>query len=285
MSISGNGTTGNLTLTGTTPMLQADSITNSAGTGAPSFPNGFGMGTNVVLSTGSNVSVTSSATQVVIASGTAQTLTLPAAASFPGRTITFKKTAATGSVTVSRAGADSIDGAYTSYKLFSQYSYLTFVSDGVSIWYMTSKPLTAILSAYLSAATGAFTSGTTQTLVVDTTVIDQGASLSSNRFTPQNPGKFLVNWQAQLTCSVSGDLAATSSWGIYKNGSISTYLTGFEWNTDNNLRFFGLRGSGIITANGTSDIFDIRGRTDTYSGTWGFSGASYNCYIDVTQVE
>ena len=65
MSIAGNGTTGNLTLTGSAPKLQADSITNSAGTGAVSFPNGvsFASALNTLTDANQTLTTTSSAVQ------------------------------------------------------------------------------------------------------------------------------------------------------------------------------------------------------------------------------
>lgn len=69
------------------------------------------------------------------ASGGAFTVTLPAANSRKGLVLEIKKTdASANAVTVTRAGADTIQGA-TTVSLASQYSTCTIFSDGTSVWY------------------------------------------------------------------------------------------------------------------------------------------------------
>ena len=66
------------------------------------------------------------------------TVTLPAAATFPGRVLTFKDAAGysdVNAITVQRAGSDTIDGVNTSLSIPNPAGWLTFVSDGVSSWY------------------------------------------------------------------------------------------------------------------------------------------------------
>lgn len=67
---------------------------------------------------------------------TAFTVTLPSAASYPGRRLVIKDYgggAAARNITVSRAGSDTIDGA-TTQTISTNYGCLTLVSDGASVW-------------------------------------------------------------------------------------------------------------------------------------------------------
>lgn len=69
------------------------------------------------------------------ASGAANTVTLPAASNQKGRYLVIVKTDSTANaVTVSRTGTDTIEGA-TTKSLAAQYSKITLVSDGTSVWY------------------------------------------------------------------------------------------------------------------------------------------------------
>jgi len=72
------------------------------------------------------------------------TATLPLAAlAGKGSEKVFKKTdASANDFTVSRAGADTIDGATTKV-LGAQYDYLRLVSDGVSKWHVIGAVLNA----------------------------------------------------------------------------------------------------------------------------------------------
>lgn len=74
--------------------------------------------------------------------GAAFTATLPLAAAVrPGKEIVFKKTdASANDFTVSRAGADTLDGATTKV-LGAQYDYMRVVSDGVSKWHIIGSVL------------------------------------------------------------------------------------------------------------------------------------------------
>ncbi len=72
--------------------------------------------------------------------GGAYAVTLPLAASVaPGVGIVVKKTdVAANTVTVTRAGADTIDGA-TTYALATQYKYVHLVSDGGTKWHVVAN--------------------------------------------------------------------------------------------------------------------------------------------------
>lgn len=61
-------------------------------------------------------------------------LTLPAASTCSGKIFIIKKSdASANAVTVTRAGADTIDGA-TTYALSTQYQSVTLISDGSALW-------------------------------------------------------------------------------------------------------------------------------------------------------
>ena len=65
------------------------------------------------------------------------TVTLPAAASFPGRVVTIKDAAGNAdnnAITISRAGSDTINGIDQTVTLSTPSSYKTLISDGVDSW-------------------------------------------------------------------------------------------------------------------------------------------------------
>ena len=92
-------------------------------------PAPFANKTTAYALTGDDLIVTGDAT------GAAFAITLPAASAVPaGKTYTIKKKDASGnSVTVTRAGADLIDGA-TTFSLASQFKFVSVISDGVASW-------------------------------------------------------------------------------------------------------------------------------------------------------
>jgi microcystin-dependent protein len=94
---------------------------------------GGGLGS---FSANTTLSVDDAGLVLVNASGGARTITLPAANALGGRPIRYQieKTDSTANtVTVQRAGADTIEGA-TSVVLSAQWGSLTLISDGVNAW-------------------------------------------------------------------------------------------------------------------------------------------------------
>jgi hypothetical protein len=76
------------------------------------------------------------AEDLILASGASTVITLPLAASYPGKMITVKKTdGGITSVTVACSGSDKIEGQ-TTLVMSIQYQEYTFVSDGVSAWFI-----------------------------------------------------------------------------------------------------------------------------------------------------
>lgn len=88
------------------------------------------------------------ADDVVLCSGAAFTVTLPAA-SLPGKVIRLKKTDSsfTNIITIARAGSDTIDGA-TSTTLNTLNETVALVSDGVSSWILLERYSNVKLTAY-----------------------------------------------------------------------------------------------------------------------------------------
>ncbi len=76
----------------------------------------------------------SEGTVIVDATAGAKVVNLPTAASSPNRVLTFKKIDASGNtVTITRAGSDTIDGA-TTLVLSTQYQHVRIVSTGSTWW-------------------------------------------------------------------------------------------------------------------------------------------------------
>lgn len=101
---------------------------------------------------------------VILCSGSAFTVTLPAANALSGRQLVIKKTDAslTNIITIAADGSDTIDGA-ASTTLNTQYEVLTLVSDGTSAWSILDRdyPRTFVsFSMTIDGSTSAPTRGT-----------------------------------------------------------------------------------------------------------------------------
>lgn len=96
---------------------------------------GIATAINATAKTATYTLTTSDSTILGDASGGNFAITLPAASGvFAGRTFVVKSVS-TGTVTLTAAGSDVIDGSGT-YPLASQYKYVVVQSDGVSKWYV-----------------------------------------------------------------------------------------------------------------------------------------------------
>lgn len=100
----------------------------------------------------------SRADDVILCSGSAFTVTLPAASDSKKKFV-FKKTDSTASniITIARAGSDTIDGA-TSTTLNTQYEAVVMVSDGASAWSIVSRTYPHIQNSF--TPTGSWTTNT-----------------------------------------------------------------------------------------------------------------------------
>lgn len=100
-------------------------------------------------------------TVLMTTAGTNRTVTLPAASSSTDRILTVKKVdSGTGTVTVARAGSDTIDGQ-TSTVLNNQYSSVTIQSDGTNWHIIDSMYVGEIFGATTRSGTGGSTKSTT----------------------------------------------------------------------------------------------------------------------------
>ncbi len=87
------------------------------------------------------VSLTSGSPLMELCNATtgAFTVTLPSANASVGQIYTIKKIdSSANAVTISRAGSDTIEGA-TTYALATQYKFVTLVSGGSGVWYITAS--------------------------------------------------------------------------------------------------------------------------------------------------
>jgi hypothetical protein len=91
---------------------------------------------------------------VILCSGSAFTVTLPAA-STSGKQLVIKKTDSsfTNIVTIARAGSDTIDGA-TSKLLTTLNDTITLVSDGTTTWQVVNRTWSTIWTAYSPTTAG-----------------------------------------------------------------------------------------------------------------------------------
>lgn len=100
-------------------------------------PQAFNAGSNQLKTVATTYTVTISDYKILgNATSAGFTITLPAANSVPpGWQVSLEKSDSSGNaVTVSRAGADTIEGA-TTVSLSAQFNGVRLTSDGVSVWY------------------------------------------------------------------------------------------------------------------------------------------------------
>lgn len=85
---------------------------------------------------GSTTLTTAQGSVAIDATGGAATVTLPLAASVPGKKFIVKKIDSSGNaVTLTRAGSDLIDGA-TTKALSAQWNFTVIQSFGAGLWYI-----------------------------------------------------------------------------------------------------------------------------------------------------
>ena len=149
---------------------------------------------------------------LVNASAAARTITLPAANALGGRPVRFQieKTDSTANtVTIQRAGADTIEGG-TSVVLSGQWASVTLVSDGVGSWVLLRPDLPAATSGVAGISRFA-------------TAAETGAGTLSNvAVTPAGLGAFLTGMIAFFPAT-----AAPTGW-IKANGALVSRATFFN---------------------------------------------------------
>jgi hypothetical protein len=117
------------------PVVDATQFLGAASTRWNAILAGLRLG--VVTKTNTNYTILGTDAIVLVSTGnSARTMTLPAASQMGQILIIKKIDAGTGTVIVSRAGADTIQGATTKTLAAVQYNELVLYADGVSTWYI-----------------------------------------------------------------------------------------------------------------------------------------------------
>lgn len=136
---------------GATLVVSSTTDATTATTGAETIAGGLGVAKNIVGKQGLGIGVTSTVTAAgttamtsgstacqVFTGSTTQTLTLPAANVFGAGSayVVYVKNVSSGSVTVQRAGSDTINSTASNVTSFTlaQWASCTLYSDGVSAW-------------------------------------------------------------------------------------------------------------------------------------------------------
>lgn len=157
-----------------------------------------------------------------------RTITLPAAASSTDRIITIKKTdSGVGTVTVARAGSNTIDGN-TSVVLRAQYQPTTIVCDGTN-WYVEEGGVDDITATRLGQKAYAhgttYNGGNAPTITLDS----GGGTLSSVNYSSFIPYQMQDgSWRMRFNVGVTLSSAVRTQATIRVNGvtSIATYYQG-----------------------------------------------------------
>jgi hypothetical protein len=172
---------------------------------------GGGLGS---FSANTTLSVDDAGLVLVNASGGARTITLPAANALGGRPIRYQieKTDSTANtVTVQRAGADTIEGA-TSVVLSGQWASVTLVSDGVGAWVALRPNIPAATSGLAGISRFATAAETDAGTLSDVAVTPAALQISSRLFAANGyqrlPGGLILQW-GSATTAAGGSLAVT----------------------------------------------------------------------------
>jgi hypothetical protein len=158
---------------------------------------GGGLGS---FSANTTLSVDDAGLVLVNASGGARTITLPAANALGGRPIRYQieKTDSTANtVTVQRAGADTIEGA-TSVVLSGQWASVTLVSDGVGAWVLLRPDIPAATSAVAGISRFASAAETDAGSLANVAVTPAALGISARSFAASGyqrlPGGLIIQW-------------------------------------------------------------------------------------------
>ena len=156
----------------------------------------------------------------------ARTVTLPAASAYPrGQRLTVidesGSCSATNTITVNRAGADTINGA-TSQVISLAYGYLALESDGASRWTIVDSATVPVgqLSGVLGGAQGG--TGLTEAPPMNCGVLSLSTNISFN-FKPKNGD--LIKIAGQLYQIPSGGITGTTITSMFKEGVAAQALS------------------------------------------------------------
>ena len=140
------------------------------------------------------------------------------------------------------------------------------VSDIVSLVPSPTPPVANKAFFFAKSTDQTVTTNTTTKCTFDTTVFNQSSiiTLSSSTFTPTVSGYYQITAQIHALDGGSGAGAAIA---IYKNGSATNGIHGITQVTGAATGATAMTSvTGIMNFNGTTDTFEIYGRT--YSSTW-----------------
>lgn len=175
---------------------------------------GGGLGS---FSANTTLSVDDAGLVLVNASGGARTITLPAANALGGRPIRYQieKTDSTANtVTVQRAGADTIEGA-TSVVLSGQWASVTLVSDGVGAWVLLRPDIPAATSAVAGISRFASAAETDAGSLANVAVTPAALGISARSFAASGyqrlPGGLIIQWG---TVTLTGQTPVTVTFPI-----------------------------------------------------------------------
>lgn len=152
---------------------------------------------------------------LVNAASGARTITLPAANALGGRPIRYQieKTDSTANtVTVQRAGADTIEGA-TSVVLSGQWASVTLVSDGVGAWVALRPNIPAATSGLAGISRFATAAETDAATLSDVAVTPASLGIATRNYSNPGyarlPGGLILQWGVTNQSDVPGSWAAT----------------------------------------------------------------------------
>lgn len=179
------------------------------------------------LSANTTLTVDDAGLVLVNASGGARTITLPAANALGGRPIRFQieKTDSTANtVTIQRAGADTIEGG-TSVVLSGQWASVTLVSDGLSGWLLLRQAVPAATSGVAGISRLATTAETDAGTLSDVAVTPAGLGIATRNYANPGyarlPGGLILQWGTATITTNQGSLVVTlpisfpgANWGV-----------------------------------------------------------------------
>lgn len=172
---------------------------------------------------------------VLLCSGSAFTITLPAAIGVPGRVLYIKKTdaSALNIITIARTGSDTIDGALT-LALTAQYETAVLISDAASNWAVIS---TGGSGGGASLQVMAKARNTTGSITINTPInydsidFDTAGAITTGagwKFTVPITGYYLVSTGSYLNPGASLEVFVNGVVGdfISSAGPTTPYITG-----------------------------------------------------------
>jgi len=176
------------------------------------------------LSANTTLTVDDAGLVLVNASAAARTITLPAANALGGRPIRFqieKTDSSANTVTIQRAGADTIEGG-TSVVLSGQWASVTLVSDGAGSWVLLRPDLPAATSGVAGISRFATAAETDAGTLSNAAVTPAGLGISTRSFATNGyqrlAGGLILQW---------GEIAEAAGRNVEFDGGLITFPIAF----------------------------------------------------------